>query len=84
MGRPTTQSDVPWSYGPELAVDGDPNTCSFTTRQEGQRWWQVLSLRKAECQNVRSSDGTSDSIRMPIFSLLEKFINFFYSQTKKL
>ena len=39
--RPTTQSDILWSYGPDLAVDGDPNTCSFTTRQEGQRWWQV-------------------------------------------
>ena len=41
VGRATTQSDVLWSYGSELAVDGDPNTCSFTTRQEGQRWWQV-------------------------------------------
>ena len=30
-----------WSYGSELAVDGDPNTCSFTSRQEGQRWWRV-------------------------------------------
>ena len=44
MGRATTQSDVLWSYGSELAVDGDPNTCSFTTRQEGQRWWQVPRL----------------------------------------
>ena len=43
MGRATTQSDVLWSYGSELAVDGDPNTCSFTTRQEGQRWWQVAA-----------------------------------------
>ena len=41
LQRPTTQSDILWSYGPDLAVDGDPNTCSFTTRQEGQRWWQV-------------------------------------------
>jgi len=39
--KPATQSDVLWSYRPDLAVDGDPNTCSFTTRQEGQRWWQV-------------------------------------------
>ena len=44
VGRATTQSDVLWSYGSELAVDGDPNTCSFTTRQEGQRWWQVGGL----------------------------------------
>ena len=44
VGRASTQSDVLWSYGPELAVDGDPNTCSFTTRQEGQRWWQVQTI----------------------------------------
>ena len=42
--RPTTQSDVLWSYGPDLAVDGDPNTCSFTSRDQGQRWWQVVTL----------------------------------------
>ena len=41
--RPTTQSDVLWSYGPDLAVDGDPNTCSFTSRDQGQRWWQVVT-----------------------------------------
>ena len=39
--RDTTQSDILWSYGPELAVDGDPNTCSFTSRKGEQRWWQV-------------------------------------------
>jgi len=39
--KPATQSDILWSYRPDLAVDGDPNTCSFTSRQEGQRWWQV-------------------------------------------
>jgi len=42
LSRPTTQSDILWSYGPDLAVDGDPNTCSFTSREQGeQRWWQV-------------------------------------------
>ena len=25
-----------------LAVDGDPNTCSFTSREESPRWWQVM------------------------------------------
>ena len=44
LSRPTTQSDILWSYGPDLAVDGDPNTCSFTSREQGeQRWWQVSS-----------------------------------------
>jgi len=41
LGKTATQSDVLWSYTPELAVDGDMNTCSFTSRKEGQRWWQV-------------------------------------------
>ena len=44
LTKPATQSDVLWSYSPQLAVDGDPNTCSFTSRREGQRWWQVLIL----------------------------------------
>ena len=42
LGKPATQSDVLWSYKPGLAVDGDPNTCSFTSREESPRWWQVL------------------------------------------
>ena len=41
LGKPATQSDVLWSYKPGLAVDGDPNTCSFTSREESPRWWQV-------------------------------------------
>ena len=41
LGKPATQSDVLWSYKPGLAVDGDPNTCSFTSREETPRWWQV-------------------------------------------
>ena len=28
-------------YKPGLAVDGDLNTCSFTSRKTGSRWWQV-------------------------------------------
>ena len=69
MGRATTQSDVLWSYGPELAVDGDPNTCSFTTRQEGQRWWQVrVTIIGSEWQIVKYREvATSDTILMPLF-----------------
>ena len=42
--KPATMSDILWSYRPALAVDGDSNTCSFTTRQEGQRWRQVHQI----------------------------------------
>ena len=38
LGKTATQSDVLWSYTPELAVDGDMNTCSFTSRKEEQSW----------------------------------------------
>ena len=44
LGKPATQSDVLWSYKPGLAVDGDPNTCSFTSREESPRWWQVITM----------------------------------------
>ena len=41
MGKPSLQSATLWSYDPGLAVDGDPDSCSFTPRSAEQRWWQV-------------------------------------------
>ena len=41
FGGIASQSHVLWSYGPQLATDGNTQTCSFTTRKDGQRWWQV-------------------------------------------
>ena len=41
FGGIASQSHVLWSYGPQLATDGNKQTCSFTTRKGGQRWWQV-------------------------------------------
>ena len=35
------QSQVLWSYGPALAVDGREETCSYTTTTEEGRWWRV-------------------------------------------
>lgn len=43
-GGAATQSRVLWSYGPQLAIDGDTQTCSFTTSRDGQRWWQVKEI----------------------------------------
>ena len=34
-------SSTLWNYEPSLAVDGDPESCSFTPRSTEQRWWQV-------------------------------------------
>ena len=41
MGKSSLQSSTLWNYAPELAVDSDPDTCSFTPRSSEQRWWQV-------------------------------------------
>ncbi|KAK8730890.1 hypothetical protein OTU49_007682, partial [Cherax quadricarinatus] len=40
-GKRTLQSATLWSYAPEMAVDGNPDTCSFTPRGPEPRWWQV-------------------------------------------
>ncbi|XP_069182423.1 uncharacterized protein [Procambarus clarkii] len=40
-GKRTLQSSTLWSYAPEMAVDGNPDTCSFTPRGPEPRWWQV-------------------------------------------
>ena len=41
LRRPSEQSSTLWNYISELATDGDPDTCSFTPKSSGQRWWQV-------------------------------------------
>ena len=42
--KAATQSETLWNYDPNLAVDGDSNTCSFTPQSDVQRWWQVNKL----------------------------------------
>ena len=39
--KAASQSETLWNYDPNLAVDGDSNTCSFTPQSDVQRWWQV-------------------------------------------
>ena len=41
LGKPSLQSSTLWNYDPGLAVDDDPDSCSFTPRSTDQRWWQV-------------------------------------------
>ena len=43
--KAATQSETLWNYDPNLAVDGDSNTCSFTPQSDVQRWWQVSTKR---------------------------------------
>ncbi|XP_063849030.1 LOW QUALITY PROTEIN: uncharacterized protein LOC135093582 [Scylla paramamosain] len=40
-GKRALQSATLWSYVPEMAVDGNSDTCSFTPRGPDPRWWQV-------------------------------------------
>ena len=48
-GGSPSQSQVLWSYGPALAVDGREETCSYTTSGQGGeagegregRWWRL-------------------------------------------
>ena len=51
-GKRTLQSDTLWSYSPELAVDGNPDTCSFTPRGPDSRWWQVHLGHKFNVMSV--------------------------------
>ena len=48
LRRTASQSETLWSYDAALAVDGDPNTCSFTPQSDVQRWWQVREMRDVE------------------------------------
>ena len=41
LGRPSEQSSTLWNYNSDLATDGDPDSCSWTPKSGGQRWWQV-------------------------------------------
>ncbi|KAL0268038.1 UNVERIFIED_CONTAM: hypothetical protein PYX00_010123 [Menopon gallinae] len=41
LKRPTLMSAQLWHYTPDLAVDGNTETCSFTPKTSEQRWWQV-------------------------------------------
>lgn len=41
LGKPSLQSSTLWQYSPDLAVDSNTETCSFTPRSSEQRWWQV-------------------------------------------
>ena len=41
LRQQTLQSATLWGYNPELAVDNNADTCSFTPKTADQRWWQV-------------------------------------------
>ena len=52
LKRTTSQSETLWNYDAALAVDGDPNTCSFTPQSDVQRWWQVKTNKQIKIQKL--------------------------------
>ena len=54
--KAATQSETLWNYDPNLAVDGDSNTCSFTPQSDVQRWWQVKMMVFLKIDTVHAQD----------------------------
>ena len=52
--KAASQSETLWNYDPNLAVDGDSNTCSFTPQSDVQRWWQVSDFFFSICGPPRN------------------------------
>ena len=64
--KAATQSETLWNYDPNLAVDGDSNTCSFTPQSDVQRWWQVsLSISVNTVVEFHSEAGEIQCIFAP-------------------
>ena len=74
MGKSSLQSSTLWNYHPDLAVDANPDTCSFTPRSGEQRWWQVhLGGDGINVQSVAItlSPGSYQKFTIFIIQLLE-------------
>ena len=56
LRRTASQSETLWNYDAALAVDGDPNTCSFTPQSDVQRWWQVHLDRQGPGERGRNTN----------------------------
>ncbi|XP_059089371.1 uncharacterized protein LOC131885361 isoform X1 [Tigriopus californicus] len=73
LKRTTSQSETLWSYDPDLAVDGDPNTCSFTPQSEVQRWWKVhlIGTPPIGAVAVTISPGTFQQFTIFVVELMD-------------
>lgn len=61
------QSSTSWTYRAELAVDGDPDTCSLTPRASEQRWWQVILPEDTQIQSVAITVNAESEQKFTIF-----------------
>ncbi|XP_069986362.1 uncharacterized protein [Penaeus vannamei] len=71
-GKRALQSATLWSYVPEMAVDGNPDTCSFTPRGPDPRWWQVHLGHKFNVMSVgvTISPGSFQEFTIYVIELL--------------
>ena len=67
LGKSSLQSSTLWNYEPALAVDSDPDTCSFTPRSTEQRWWQVHLDNAAAVQAVAVTISPGSYQKFTIF-----------------
>lgn len=73
LAKSALQSATLWNYQPDLAVDGNGDTCSFTPRSGEQRWWQVHLGDGLKVQSVAItiSPGSYQKFTIFIIELLE-------------
>ena len=73
MGKSSLQSSTLWTYEPSLAVDSDPESCSFTPRSTEQRWWQVHlgSAASVQAVAVTITPGAYQKFTIFVIELLE-------------
>ena len=67
VGKPSLQSSTLWNYEPGLAVDDDPDSCSFTPRSTDQRWWQVHLGDAVTIQSVAVTISPGSNQHFTIF-----------------
>ena len=67
LGKSSLQSSTLWNYSPDLAVDANADTCSFTPRSNEQRWWQVHLGDKIKVQTVAITISPGSYQKFTIF-----------------
>ena len=72
LGKSSLQSSTLWSYEPDLAVDSDPDSCSFTPRSTDQRWWQVHLGSAVTIQSVAVTISPDSYQHFTIFVIGER------------
>lgn len=72
LGQPCLQSGTLLNYEAAMAVDGDTETCSFTSATADQRWWQTqIKNTVVHSVAVAISPGSFQHFTIFVIELLE-------------